>query len=212
MIDTFHLSFENTTGIVAWANQELFDAWTTNVMGYSDCWKIMLGCRIKLLLYDLDSSEWLGNFLEEALLTSCYELYDTIKESSGIWVTRPTEFGMKIAHWPFTEDDLGVQEEDDDYDSSKDEGIEVTNNNKDEEDIGHKVNPIKYADDYVDCESNNEDIIYFAEDESETEEEAHIQEAMANDPSLMTCYPHFSRQIWSLIQTWLALIGTLIEH
>ncbi|KIJ48519.1 hypothetical protein M422DRAFT_247866 [Sphaerobolus stellatus SS14] len=37
---------------------------------------------------------------------------------------------------------------------------------------------------YVDCESDNEDIMYFAEDDSETEEEAHIQEAMADDPSL----------------------------
>ncbi|KIJ48526.1 hypothetical protein M422DRAFT_28453 [Sphaerobolus stellatus SS14] len=159
MIDTFHLSFENATGIVAWADQELFDAWTTDAMGYGDCWKIMLGRRIKLSPDDLD-------------------------ESSGIWVTRPTEFGMKMARWPFTGEDLGVQEEDDDYDSGEDEGIEVTNNNEEEEDIGHRVDPIKYTDDYTDCESDNEDIMYFAEDESETEEEARIQEAMANDPSL----------------------------
>ncbi|KIJ25835.1 hypothetical protein M422DRAFT_38450 [Sphaerobolus stellatus SS14] len=184
MIDTFHLSFENRTGIVAWADQELFDAWTTDAMGYGDCWKIMLGRRIKLSPDDLDGSEWLGNFLEEALLTSRYELYETVKESSGIWVTRPTEFGMKIACWPFTGEDLGVQEDDEDYDSGEDEGIEVMNNNEEEEDIGHQVDPIKYTDNYTDCESDNEEMMYFAEDESETEEEARIQEAMANDPSL----------------------------
>ncbi|KIJ48523.1 hypothetical protein M422DRAFT_247871 [Sphaerobolus stellatus SS14] len=74
MIDTFHLSIKNTTGIIAWADQELFDTWTTDAMGYGDCWKIMLGCRIKLSPDDLDGSGQLGNFLEEALLTSRYEL------------------------------------------------------------------------------------------------------------------------------------------
>jgi hypothetical protein len=93
MCETFHMEFSNETGIVAWANEEIYEQFAGPAMRDDDFWKIYL---VELESHDIDGSDYLLGFLEEVLLYPmrppngpCGGQYETVEESPGIWATRP---------------------------------------------------------------------------------------------------------------------------
>ncbi|KAJ7619067.1 hypothetical protein DFH06DRAFT_1060953, partial [Mycena polygramma] len=90
MCETFHLEFDPDTGIIAWADGDLYDEFAGSLMQQGDFWKIMLGRRIKLDEDDPDGSAFMEALLEDALvfpiISGCK--WETVEESPGIWVTR----------------------------------------------------------------------------------------------------------------------------
>jgi hypothetical protein len=99
MVATFHLGFNNKSGIVAWADNEIYKVWASPVMQQGDFWKIMLGRTIVLGADDLDGSVWLDEFLEDVLMFPD-GMWETIEESPGVWVTRPTEDAKTAKNFP----------------------------------------------------------------------------------------------------------------
>jgi hypothetical protein len=97
MCETFHLQFAKKTGIVAWADGDIYDAFSGPQMKPGDFWKIYLGRRIQLDVDDFDGSQFLEDLLEEVLLyplrstfsTRTNERWETVEETPGIWFTRP---------------------------------------------------------------------------------------------------------------------------
>ncbi|KIJ48506.1 hypothetical protein M422DRAFT_28447 [Sphaerobolus stellatus SS14] len=185
MIATFHMDFKDETGIIAWADQDLYELWTTDIMKDGDYWKLMLGRRIKLSPDDPDGSEWIGDFLEDAFVTRSVSFYETVEESAGIWVTRPTERGMNLARWSLTGDESLMKNERSDSEDS-DSDTEMAEN---DEELEETIGPINYEDDYEsEAESAEEDLMYVAEDEPEENEEERKREAVASDPTMARWY------------------------
>jgi hypothetical protein len=97
MCETFHLEFDHKTGIVAWADGDMYDAFSGPQMKPGDFWKIQLGRCIQLDADDFDGSQFLEDLLEEVLLypmrstlsTRTKERWETVREAPRIWVTRP---------------------------------------------------------------------------------------------------------------------------
>jgi hypothetical protein len=97
MCETFHLEFNEESGIVAWADGDLYTQFAGPAMQQADFWKIHLGRRIKLDDDDLDGSQFLEDLLEDAILfplrtsgsNRFHERWEIVEESPGIWVTRP---------------------------------------------------------------------------------------------------------------------------
>ena len=89
----YHLEFTNERGIVAWADEELYDAYAGPEMQDSDFWKIYLGRRIELAEEDKDGSEFINDLLEEVLLSPSNldvpDGWETVEEQPGIWATGP---------------------------------------------------------------------------------------------------------------------------
>ncbi|KAJ7038155.1 hypothetical protein C8F04DRAFT_370444 [Mycena alexandri] len=94
MCETFHLQFDPDTGIIAWADGDIYDEFSGPLMREGDFWKIMLGRRIQLDDDDPDGSGLIETLLEDALLfplpNDCR--WETVEESPGIWVTRKPGF------------------------------------------------------------------------------------------------------------------------
>lgn len=96
MCETFELQF-TLGGIVAWADQNIFDEFTGSGMKKGDRWKICLGRRIQLDEEDLDGSQFVEDFLEDAVLFPLHfplsnrvaERWETVEVTSGVWETRP---------------------------------------------------------------------------------------------------------------------------
>ncbi|KAJ6503510.1 hypothetical protein C8R47DRAFT_937322, partial [Mycena vitilis] len=90
MCETFHLEFDPDTGIIAWADGDIYDEFAGPLMQKGDFWKIMLGRRIELDEDDPDGSAFMEAVLEDALvfpiISGCK--WETVEESPGIWVTR----------------------------------------------------------------------------------------------------------------------------
>ncbi|KAF9526242.1 hypothetical protein CPB83DRAFT_908630 [Crepidotus variabilis] len=107
MCETFGLSFDFKDGIFAWADDDLFQEFSSPKMKTGDTWKIHLGRRIELEEDDFDGSAFMEGLLEDAIYfplrdpfsTRDFEVWDTVKESPGVWVTK-----MK-AHRPSEEED-----------------------------------------------------------------------------------------------------------
>ncbi|KAJ7865678.1 hypothetical protein B0H13DRAFT_1636972, partial [Mycena leptocephala] len=93
MCETFNLEFDADTGIIAWADGDLYDEFAGPLMQKGDFWKIVLGRRIELDGEDLDGSLFIEALLEDALIfpliSGCK--WKTVEETPGIWVTRPIE-------------------------------------------------------------------------------------------------------------------------
>ncbi|KAJ7865672.1 hypothetical protein B0H13DRAFT_1636960 [Mycena leptocephala] len=93
MCETFNLEFNADTGIIAWADGDLYDEFAGPLMQKGDFWKIVLGRRFELDEEDLDGSLFIEALLEDALIfpliSGCQ--WETVEESPGIWVTRPIE-------------------------------------------------------------------------------------------------------------------------
>jgi hypothetical protein len=98
MCETFHLEFDPKSGIIAWADQDIYEEFSGPAMLEGDFWKIYLGRRVTLDEDDYDGSQLIEGILEDAVLfplRSSFshritERWDTFEESPGIWVTRPT--------------------------------------------------------------------------------------------------------------------------
>jgi len=97
MCETFHLSFSEQDGIVAWADDVIFEQFSGPAMLKGDFWKIHLGRRIELDEDDLDGSMFIEGLLEDVLLYPHHwtsmrkyrkESWETVEESPGIWITR----------------------------------------------------------------------------------------------------------------------------
>jgi hypothetical protein len=124
MCETFHLEYSDASGIVAWADGDIYDEFAGPAMLKGDFWKIYLGRRICLDPDDYDGSRFLEAFLEENLLfpingppTQSGEPYETVEESPGIWATRPRKPAFHT-----DEDDSNAEElaEDRDYERYQD--------------------------------------------------------------------------------------------
>jgi hypothetical protein len=97
MCETFHLSFSEKGGIIAWADDDIYEQFSGPAMLKGDFWKIALGRRIELDEDDLDGSMFIEGLLEDVLmyphLWSTMKLYrnegwETVEESPDIWITR----------------------------------------------------------------------------------------------------------------------------
>jgi hypothetical protein len=98
MCETFELEFSEEHGIIAWADDEIYDNFAGPMMKPGDLWKIHLGRRVCLDPYDFDGAQFLDDFLEENLLFPIggkaeylHSPYETVLESPGIWATRPRQ-------------------------------------------------------------------------------------------------------------------------
>ncbi|KAF7968871.1 hypothetical protein HWV62_29140 [Athelia sp. TMB] len=121
MCKTFHLEFKKETGIVAWADQVLFDSMSGPAMLEGHLWKIYLGRRIQLDDDDLDGSEFIEDLLEDAILfplrsSRCsarvQERWETIQETPGVWATRPMHNLLEDTDDDSDEPDLNDSSED----------------------------------------------------------------------------------------------------
>jgi hypothetical protein len=95
MCETFHLQFTPETGIVAWADDAIYEQFSGQAMKKGHFWKILLGRRINLDEDDHDGSQFLEGLLEDVLFFPLPwnmehpEPWETVLESDGVWVTRP---------------------------------------------------------------------------------------------------------------------------
>ncbi|EJD32548.1 hypothetical protein AURDEDRAFT_178364 [Auricularia subglabra TFB-10046 SS5] len=91
MIDEFRLEWNQTSGIVALATEELYETWAGPAIRRGDLWKIALGRRLTLEEYDIDGYDFVTELLEDCLhpagLTVMY--WETVQERRGVWMTRP---------------------------------------------------------------------------------------------------------------------------
>ncbi|KAK0470248.1 uncharacterized protein EV420DRAFT_1499280 [Desarmillaria tabescens] len=97
----YKLRFTRKHGIVARADEDLFDLFNTPTMEETDQWQIYLGRRIQLHSNDEDGREFLIDLLEDALIyplrsefSNCFpERWETfVKDPSVfpvVWITRP---------------------------------------------------------------------------------------------------------------------------
>lgn len=107
MIERFQLSFTETRGIIAWADQDLFDEFSGPAMKEGDFWKIHLGRRVRLDEDDLDGALFMEGLLEDAMLFSqngslvdpTLVEWDTRHESPGVWVTKPRVVEYADVDW-----------------------------------------------------------------------------------------------------------------
>ncbi|KAJ6519862.1 hypothetical protein C8R45DRAFT_953032 [Mycena sanguinolenta] len=93
MCETFNLEFDEATGIVAWADGDIYRQFSGPLMQHGDFWKIMLGRRVQLDDDDPDGSLLIEALLGDVILSplASSQEWETVEESPGIWVTRPVD-------------------------------------------------------------------------------------------------------------------------
>jgi hypothetical protein len=92
MCDIFNLEYSRKQGIIAWADQDIFESFSGPGMVDGERWKIYLGRRIELDPNDHDGFQFLEGLLEDILLYPDHDSdvqWQTYKESTGVWATRP---------------------------------------------------------------------------------------------------------------------------
>ncbi|KAJ2931994.1 hypothetical protein H1R20_g5105, partial [Candolleomyces eurysporus] len=90
MCEIFGLGFTEDEGIFAWANDFLFNEFSSDVMEEGDKWKIYLGRRIELDEDDDQGASFIEELLDDGVLFApegCR--WATVKEGPNLWVTRP---------------------------------------------------------------------------------------------------------------------------
>lgn len=99
------MEFKQKTGMVAWADQSLYQTFAGPAMQKGDFWKIHFGRCIELDDDDLDGSQFIEDLLEDALIfplrsdlsNRTHERWETIEETPGIWATRPmASLGVEV--------------------------------------------------------------------------------------------------------------------
>jgi hypothetical protein len=75
------------------ADGELYSDFAGPAMQKGDFWKIYLGRRVVLDEQDVDGSAFIEGLLEDVLMFSSSEGWETVEETPGIWVTRPIALG-----------------------------------------------------------------------------------------------------------------------
>jgi hypothetical protein len=96
MIQRFQLRFTDDDGIIAIANNSLRAEFAGPAMRDTDTWEIYIGREIQLQPGDRDGESFMRELLEEILLfplkpCTTKPIWETVRESSHVWVTRPTE-------------------------------------------------------------------------------------------------------------------------
>ncbi|KAK4705559.1 hypothetical protein P7C70_g644, partial [Phenoliferia sp. Uapishka_3] len=105
MISLYQLEFTDDEGIVGWADEDIFDAFSGNEMKKGDTWKIYLGRRLSLTPTDVDGSTFLHELLDDVCFSESqyyadprYEeedvgdevlRWETTRVVKGIWQTKP---------------------------------------------------------------------------------------------------------------------------
>ncbi|TFY67903.1 hypothetical protein EVG20_g3763 [Dentipellis fragilis] len=98
MCEAFNLQYVPEQGIIAWADEALFQDFSGPAMKPGQLWKIYLGRRIKLEDGDEDGSQFIEEFLEDATMYRTVEpspdseepgRWETILDHSEVWITRP---------------------------------------------------------------------------------------------------------------------------
>ncbi|KAK7064198.1 40S ribosomal protein S3-1 [Favolaschia claudopus] len=84
MCETFNLEFNEETGIVAWADGDLYTEFAGPRMEKGDFWKILLGRHIQLDDDDADGSLFIEGLLEDTIVFPPNPLaWETVEESSA---------------------------------------------------------------------------------------------------------------------------------
>ncbi|KAJ8514507.1 hypothetical protein ONZ45_g7949 [Pleurotus djamor] len=120
MCETFNLEYSQEGGIIAWADQTLFEEFTGDKMKKGDLWKIRVGRSIQLDDEDLDGSVFIEDLLEDAVLfplrlphfESSADRWETLQSSPGVWETRPIiDVGLQLESDPTGEGDSGPEDD-----------------------------------------------------------------------------------------------------
>lgn len=184
MCEQYELEFSDKRGIVAWADDGLFDAFSGHGMQEGDRWKIYLGRRIQLEQTDRDGSEFIESLLEEVLLYPLHtrkephrsEKWITVKEAPGVWATRPAVAAESDAHKTTRRVDPHASEfvDEDEYDTDMAEDDAAwPSENESEEAEEEKDFRAEYslAEEYEDLPTIRYDVY-----ETDEEEEEELQE------------------------------------
>ncbi|KAH6896107.1 hypothetical protein BKA70DRAFT_786124 [Coprinopsis sp. MPI-PUGE-AT-0042] len=92
MISAYSLRFSLQDGIVAHADDALFENFSGPAMKQGHVWKIYLGSRVELDPEDHDGSEFIEGLLEDVTMVEPnLRCWKTEKLGSGCWETRPSE-------------------------------------------------------------------------------------------------------------------------
>ena len=164
MCEQFQLGFTQAEGIVASANDYLYQEFSSDEMEEGDVWKIYLGRRIELDEEDVDGTDFIEGLLEDgALFVPDACRWTTVKEAPKLWVTRPN---MKISRHEAESDDEGediIEDEDDDDDEDEKGGEE---NDNDNEEVEGAAEPIENEYD-IEEDDDEEDESDYTESEAE---------------------------------------------
>lgn len=96
MCQLYDLGFDQESGIIAWADDELFEEFTNEEMTEDGRWMIFLGRQVQLNPKDEDGSFFMVELLEETMdsphspIASMSEYrWVTERHPDGVWATRP---------------------------------------------------------------------------------------------------------------------------
>jgi hypothetical protein len=186
MCETFHLSFTHETGIIAWADGDIFDTFSGPAMQEGDFWKIHLGRCIELDEDDFDGSIFLEGLLEDILLfpmvpyinskaefgfNSTFAFgWETVEETPGIWVTRPIPNELADPNELAEGSDVGSEDE-----FYRDESLSGS-----EDDTKH---PVLHKDDYESSDAAESDIEMVSDAEDESQDGSVDSETLEDDSS-----------------------------
>lgn len=185
MIVTFRMTFDDKNGIVAWADDTLFDTFSGPGMKLGDTWNIMLGRRIKLDADDLDGSVFIDDLLEETVVNPLYPGYptwETVRDVyPNVWVTRPALDRPAEGEWDKhqakyedydSNDDMHEANDDDDDEGGEDAqdlmeiekedvsvgAVPAVDGDDDQKDAQEYEDPIAHYDEYAASDVSEGDI------------------------------------------------------
>ncbi|TFY79740.1 hypothetical protein EWM64_g4266 [Hericium alpestre] len=221
MCETFRLRFSHAKGIVALADNTLFDEFSGPRMKPGDRWIICLGRRIILDEDDPDGSGFIEGLLEEAMLFPIrwswrFGTWETVRESEGIWVTRPFKVGAGEEENDTTDEEPGDPMDEDEKPEANDnnmpdavgvaeeQGAVVIDEYEDEElsgDVDPELEPFWYRRRYRPVSDGNDDDVQttdgsadeWSDSESSADSDFDEDEVMSGDeqavPQLKTFQP-----------------------
>lgn len=177
--------------IVAWADEALFQDFTTDVMAPGDQWKIHLGRRIYLSREDFDGSMFIEELIEEIIHCPRPDRWTTAKQTgTSVWVTKAVDFPRNEdgddndyewdgSSWAPPAGSTGEEYERPWYEKDKyvdDAGVGTFAEDwMHDQEMEEQMNPLRYFDEYEPGNGDGED-----EEEMEVVELA-LEEAMESD-------------------------------
>ncbi|KIO24343.1 hypothetical protein M407DRAFT_26250 [Tulasnella calospora MUT 4182] len=176
MIATFQVTFAEEEGIVAWADDEIYQHFSGPGMKKGDQWGIMLGRRIKLDADDLDGSIFIEDLLEDAVRHRfpADPTWETVRVEGDpkVWLTRPIGERPSDDGEMAGEDSEGESEDDmeeDDNLAGADEmpneqnPMQVPNGEVVHDRIGDTESPVLHFDDYEPSDTDPQDLPHIVE-------------------------------------------------
>lgn len=114
MIYAYSLRFCLEDGIVAYADDALFEEFSGPAMKTGHIWKIYLGSRLELDPEDHDGCEFIEGLLEDAMMVEPrFREWKTEEVRNGLWETRPSEELFKtLAQFEVSLDEKEVSDDD----------------------------------------------------------------------------------------------------